>query len=128
MSRLPTPPADVMQSVIHAFHPEARLPETLEKPAPIYRSVLTDARRVLLLLDNAADADQVRPLVPPTNCLLLVTSRSQFTLPGLATRNLDCLPPDKSVELLWRLAKRFQPASAEVKDAAELCGSAGVLP
>ena len=120
--RPPVPPADVMASVIHAFHPEARLPDTVEALAPIYRSVLTDAGRVLLLLDNAAGADQVRPLLPPANCLLLVTSRTQFTLPGLAARNLDCLPAAQAQELLCKLAPRFQAGSDEVKEAAELCG------
>lgn len=117
--RPPVPPAEAMQSVIHAFHPEARLPESAEELAPMYRSVLTDAGRVLLLLDNAASADQVHPLLPPANCLLLVTSRAQFTLPGLATRNLDCLPPAKAQEFLLKLAKRINNGHAAV--AADLC-------
>lgn len=112
-------PAEAMQAVIRCFHPEARLPETVEELAPIYLSVLTGAGRVLLLMDNAADAAQVRPLVPPAGCLLLVTSRAQFSLPGLATRNLDCLRPEKSRELLLRLAPRLRGLE---KDAAELCG------
>jgi len=115
----PVTPAEAMQSVIHFFHPEERLPETPDALAPIYRSVLAEAGRVLLLLDNAAGAAQVRPLLPPPNCLLLVTSRAQFQLPGLATRNLDCLAPEKSRELLLRLAPRLQ--GGEI-DAAELCG------
>ena len=118
----PLSPAEAMQNLIHAFRPEARLPETLAELTPRYHSVLNGAGRVLLLLDNAASAEQVKPLLPPPNCLLLVTSRAQFQLPGLATRNLDCLPPDKTQALLCRLAVRFKPASAEVKDAAELCG------
>jgi hypothetical protein len=117
--RPPAPPAEIMQSVIHAFRPEARLPETLDALAPTYHSVLNDAGSVLLLLDNAADADQVRPLLPPSKCLLLVTSRAQFTLPGLAARNLDCLPPARAQELLLKLAKRLQGYEGE---AAELCG------
>ncbi len=117
--RPPMPPAEVMASVIHAFHPEARLPEALEAIAPVYRSVLAEAGGVLLLLDNAADADQVRPLLPPANCLLLVTSRARFTLPGLAAGDLDCLPPDKSQELLLTLAARLD---GQAPTAAELCG------
>jgi tetratricopeptide (TPR) repeat protein len=117
--RGPVQPVDAMQRIIHAFHPQSRLPDTLEELSPLYRSVLTDAKRVLLLLDNAADADQIRPLLPPPNCLLLVTSRAQFSLPGLAVRNLDCLQPGKSEELLNALSPRFGPHTEE---AAELCG------
>jgi tetratricopeptide (TPR) repeat protein len=108
-----------MQSVIHSFQPEARLPATLDALTPIYRSVLANAGRILLLLDNAAADAQVRPLLPPPNCLLLVTSRQQFALPGLETRNLDCLAPEKSRELLLKLAPRLEGHAAE---AAELCG------
>jgi FOG: TPR repeat len=121
-SRQPVTPADALQTVIHAFHPEARLPEEIEPLQALYRSVLQDAgRRCLLLLDDAANADQVHPLLPPPNCLLLVTSRQQFTLPGLLARPLGLLAPDKSVELLLRLAKRLDGQTAV--DAAALCGN-----
>ncbi|HEY6169736.1 MAG TPA: NB-ARC domain-containing protein, partial [Verrucomicrobiae bacterium] len=112
-------PLDAMQRIIHCFHPDARLPDSVEEVAAIYCSVLTDAGRVLLVLDNAAAA-QVQPLLPPPNCLLLVTSRAQFKLPGLVQRNLDCLEPAKSVELLCKLSSRWQ--GDEAKDAAGLCG------
>ena len=117
--RPPVKPVEAMQNIIHAFRPEARLPDTLDELTPCYLSVLTEAGRVLLLLDNAADAGQIRPLLPPPNCLLLVTSRAQFQLPGLATRNLDCLKPEKSQELLLKLAPRLKGHEAE---AAGLCG------
>ena len=118
--RPPVTPAEAMQNVIHCFRPEAWLPGTVEGLTPIYRSVLAEAGRVLLLLDNAAGAEQVRPLLPPPNCLLLVTSRAQFQLPGLATRNLDCLQPAKSRELLLELAPRLD---SHADKAAELCGN-----
>jgi tetratricopeptide (TPR) repeat protein len=117
--RQPVKPVEAMQNIIHAFRPEARLPDTLDELTPCYRSVLTETGRVLLLLDNAADADQVRPLLPPANCLLIVTSRAQFQLPGLTTRNIDCLAPAKAQELLLKLAPRLKGREQE---AAELCG------
>ncbi len=117
--RKPMPPAEAMQSIIHVFHPEAELPEKAEELIPIYNSVLNDAGRVLLFLDNAANAEQIQPLLPPPNCLVLVTSRNQFSLPGLATRNIDCLPPKKSQELLLKLALRLKGHEAA---AADLCG------
>ncbi len=117
--RKPMPPAEAMQSIIHFFRPEAKLPETAEDLTPIYNSVLNDAGRVLLFLDNAANVEQIQPLLPPSNCLLLVTSRNQLSLPGLATRNIDCLSPEKSRELLLKLASLIKGHEAA---AADLCG------
>ncbi|HEV7405732.1 MAG TPA: TIR domain-containing protein [Chthoniobacteraceae bacterium] len=116
----PLTPAEVMRDFILALRPDAgQLPEEPGQLGGIYRAVLSEAGRVLVLLDNAADAAQVRPLLPPAGCLLLVTSRQHFTLPGLAVRNLDCLAPDKAAELLQRLAPRVAEHAAE---AARLCG------
>lgn len=112
-------PAEAMQNIIQSFRPEARLPDTLDELAPIYRSVLAGAGHVLLLLDNAADAAQVSPLLPPPNCLLLVTSRQQFQIPSLETRSIDCLDPGNSRELLLKLAPRI---NGHANEAAELCG------
>jgi tetratricopeptide (TPR) repeat protein len=118
--RPPFTPPEAMQSIIHCFHPEAQLPGELDALTSIYHSVLReDNRHILLLLDNAADADQVKPLVPPSNCLLLLTSRKRFNLPWLESRSLDCLPPIKSKELLLKLAPRLE---GQVTTAAELCG------
>ena len=116
--RAPVTPADTMQSIIHAFQPEAKLPEELDKLTPIYNGVLNEAGRVLLFLDNAADGEQVKPLVPPANCLLLVTSREHFSLPSMVVRDIDCLRAEKSQELLLKLAPRI---SGYEKEAAELC-------
>jgi tetratricopeptide (TPR) repeat protein len=118
----PVTPETAMQRIIHDFHPEAKLPEQIEQLAPIYRSVLTDAGRVLLFLDNAADENQICPLLPPANCLLLVTSRKQFALPGLAQQKIGTLSQEKSEEFLCKLTDRFVVGSTEAKTAAELCG------
>lgn len=63
------------------------------------------ARRALVLLDNALDADQVRPLLPgSTGCLVLITSRARLTgLPGASALTLDVLPPREAAELFLRL-------------------------
>jgi hypothetical protein len=57
--------------------------------------------------------------LPPANSLLLVTSRTHFSLPGLAARNIDCLLPENSQKLLLKLAPRIKGYE---KEAAELCG------
>ena len=116
----PVAPADAMQSIIHAFHPEAKLPEDEAELSAIYRSVLAKAGRVLLFLDNAADGNQVRPLLPPPNCLLLVTSRQQLNLDELVEHHLDYLLPEEAQELLLKLAPKLKGHEHE---AAELCGN-----
>ncbi|MDC0768752.1 AfsR/SARP family transcriptional regulator [Streptomyces sp. HD] len=82
----------------------ARVPESLEAQVGLYRSLLC-GRRVLVVLDNARDADQVRPLLPGApGCLALVTSRSPLT--GLAVGEgahllaLDLLTAEECRDLL----------------------------
>jgi tetratricopeptide (TPR) repeat protein len=121
-SAQPMTPRDAMAHVVRAWHPTAQLPEKEEEIAPIYRSTL-DGKRALLLLDNARDARQVAPLVPPAGCLLLVTSRKHFTLPGLVEKNLDKLPPADARALLLRIAPRLKKETTEqVDEVAQLSG------
>jgi hypothetical protein len=63
--------------------PAARIPSTVEERSAMLRSRLTGAR-MLMLLGNAHDADQIRPLLPGSGSLVLVTSRNQ--LRGLVAR------------------------------------------
>ncbi|MBB5868836.1 tetratricopeptide (TPR) repeat protein/transcriptional regulator with XRE-family HTH domain [Allocatelliglobosispora scoriae] len=76
------PPMSVTEAVrgfLDAFGVDAqRIPLSVEAQVGLYRSLIAD-RRVLVLLDNARDADQVRPLLPGSpGCLTLVTSRNQL--------------------------------------------------
>jgi tetratricopeptide (TPR) repeat protein len=116
---------DAMAYIIRAWHSTAQLPEKEEDVAALYRSVL-DGKRALLLMDNAYDAAQVSPLIPPRACVLLVTSRKHFTLPGLVETNLDKLAPPDSRELLMRIAPRLknetQEKADQVDELASLCG------
>lgn len=106
VSANPVPAAQAMAHVIRAFHPDTRLPESEAEIAAFYRSAL-HGRRTLLLMDNAAGADQVRPLIPPESCLLLVTSRFYFHLPGFQVKDLDEMPPEDARDLLLRIAPRI---------------------
>jgi DNA-binding SARP family transcriptional activator len=73
-------PAEAIRGFLDAFQvtPE-RIPARLAAQVGLYRSLLS-GRRVLIVLDNARDAEQVRPLLPGSpGCLVLVTSRNQLT-------------------------------------------------
>lgn len=81
-----------------------QLPAGAEAQAALYRSLLAD-RRLLVLLDNARDADQVRPLLPGgSSCLALVTSRDPLVglvaTEGAHPLQLDLLPAAEARELL----------------------------
>jgi DNA-binding SARP family transcriptional activator/tetratricopeptide (TPR) repeat protein len=101
------PPAEAVRGFLDAFDlPPQRIPATLPAQVALYRSTLAN-RRVLVLLDNARDAEQVRPLLPGTpGCLAVVTSRTRLT--GLVTADgahpvtLDLLSTVDSRELLAR--------------------------
>ncbi|HEX6359938.1 AfsR/SARP family transcriptional regulator [Actinophytocola sp.] len=73
-------PADVLRGFLDAFGvPVAGLPADRDTLTGLYRSVLA-GKRVLVVLDNAGDVEQVRPLLPGSpGCLVVVTSRHQLT-------------------------------------------------
>lgn len=99
------------------------LPPTVAERAALFRS-LVDGRRVLMVLDNAGDAEQVRPLLPGSgSCMVLVTSR--VNLAGLAVSagavriNLGRLPTEEAAALLRAVvgpdrARREPDAVAEL--------------
>ena len=111
--------------------PAAQIPAGAQARCGLYRSVLA-RRRVLIVLDNARDAAQVRPLLPGAGgCLVVVTSRS--TLAGLAAAEgawplrLGPLTDDEAVRLLAaRLGS--QRVAAEPEAVTELISRCGHLP
>ncbi|MFJ5880698.1 helix-turn-helix domain-containing protein [Kitasatospora cineracea] len=122
----PLAPRDALARLLRALGvADSAVPRETDGRAGLFRSTVAD-RRVLLLLDNAADEDQVRPLLPATGrSLTLVTSRR--TLAGLEAAgriDLALLRREESVELLGRIigTERVEPQAQAARDLADLCG------
>ncbi|MFD3596519.1 tetratricopeptide repeat protein, partial [Nocardia sp. NPDC058640] len=103
----------------------ASLPDSLQGRTTRWRAWLAE-RRVLLLLDNARDADQVAPLLPASTarCLTLITSRHPLdNLPNTTKIALDVLPADEAVALLQQVAEDVTASPTPVLvELARLCG------
>jgi tetratricopeptide (TPR) repeat protein len=131
-SDAPVAPAEAIRGFLDALGVEpTRVPVDLAAQAALYRSLLA-GRRVLVVLDNARDADQVRPLLPGSEaCLVVVTSRNQ--LPGLAASagarpiTLGLLSVAEAGDLLAGHLGADRVA-AEPRAAGELIGLCGRLP
>ncbi|CAL9475556.1 BTAD domain-containing putative transcriptional regulator [Streptomyces sp. enrichment culture] len=107
---------------------DSAIPDSLEERAALYRSVL-DGRRVLVLLDNARDAAQVRPLLPGTDgCAALVTSRVRMVdLAGAHLVDLDVMSPEEALALFTKIVGEERVASE--RDAAlDVVAACGFLP
>ena len=115
-------PAQAVRGFLDALDvPAQRIPADLDAQAALYRSLLAE-RRLLVLIDNARDPAQVRPLLPGApGCLVVVTSRNH--LAGLVAADgahpitLDLLTPAEARQLL---AHRLGPdRTAAEPDAVE---------
>ena len=113
---------EAVRGFLDAFGvPPARVPNSLEAQAALYRSLLAD-RRVLVVLDNARDADQVRPLLPGSpGCVALITSRDRLTslaaAEGARHVSVDLLGPAQARDLLRaRLGARRMAAEPAAVD------------
>ncbi|WP_411106717.1 BTAD domain-containing putative transcriptional regulator [Streptomyces sp. cmx-4-9] len=125
----PAEPEAVLGSFLRALGtPDSAIPDSSADRAALYRSTL-DGRRVLVLLDNARDAAQVRPLLPGTaGCAALVTSRVRMAgLAGAHLVDLDVMSPEEALQLFTRIvgAERVR---AERQAALDVVGACGFLP
>jgi tetratricopeptide (TPR) repeat protein len=115
-------PAEAVRGFLGALGvPGSRVPADLDAQSALYRSVLA-GRRVLVVLDNARDADQVRPLLPAApGCLALVTSRDRLTplvaAEGAVPLGLNVLSTVDARRLL--VARLGERRTAEHPDAVE---------
>ncbi|MFI9332681.1 AfsR/SARP family transcriptional regulator [Kitasatospora sp. NPDC052868] len=125
----PADPSIVLADFLLALGtPADAIPDGLEARAALYRSSL-DGRRVLVLLDNARDAAQLRYLLPGSaGCAVIATSRTRlFGLPTGLEVDLDVFTPDEALELLGRLAGP-ERLHQEPEAAVELLATCGFLP
>jgi DNA-binding SARP family transcriptional activator len=121
-------PAEAIRAFLDAFAvPPDRIPPDLDAQAALYRTLLAD-RRVLIVLDNARDSSQVRPLLPGTPLsLVIVTSRNQLlslvATDGAQPIVVDLLPPGEARSLLVRrLGKeRIEAEPAAVDQIIDSC-------
>ncbi|MFF7363302.1 BTAD domain-containing putative transcriptional regulator [Streptomyces sp. NPDC008125] len=125
----PVEPSTALDMLLRALGvPADRIPDELEGRTGLWRSALGD-HRLLLLLDNAANADQIRPLLPTTSgCLVLTTSRARLVdLDGAEWVSVGLLSPEESTSLM---AETLSPERlrAEPEAAAELAELCGHLP
>lgn len=106
-SAAPMTPADALQGFLDALRDPAKpLPADPDAREALYRTLMAD-RRVLVVLDNARDEQQVRPLLPgPGRCLTLITSRNRLSglvaTNGAIPLNLDLLTDAEALDLLSR--------------------------
>ncbi|MFD5517415.1 helix-turn-helix domain-containing protein [Streptomyces sp. NPDC127066] len=122
----PTSARDALASLLRAVGvAEQAIPAATDDRSGLLRSVLRD-RRLLLVLDNAAGEDQVRPLLPGAGrCLTIITSR--HALAGLESAHrsdLALFRREEAVELLSRIVgpERIRQEAQAARDLADLCG------
>jgi len=125
-------PGEVLDRFLGALGtPRGNIPRNPESAAALLRTYL-HGRRMLIVLDNAASADQVRPLLPgPGDCRVLVASRSRLS--GLTARDgarrlsLEPMPPGEAVALLGQILG-VQRVAAEPGAAARIARDCDYLP
>jgi tetratricopeptide (TPR) repeat protein/transcriptional regulator with XRE-family HTH domain len=118
----------IARRFLDAFQvPPARIPADAEAQFGLYRSVLA-GKRMLIILDNARDADQVRPLLPGAGgCVVLITSRSELAglvaVEGAIPVPVGLLGPVEAIDLLARRLgeDRVAREQPEADELASLC-------
>ncbi|MGH8902551.1 MAG: AfsR/SARP family transcriptional regulator [Egibacteraceae bacterium] len=121
--------ADVLADFLLALEVDPTdIPDGLTSRASLYRARLR-GRRVLVVLDNAADEAQIRPLLPwSEGCAVLVSSRRRLAgLEGAVTLELDVMEAHQAVELLGKVAGE-ERVCAEPEAADEIVRLCGCLP
>jgi transcriptional regulator with XRE-family HTH domain len=122
----PVEPASALQTLLRGLGvPPEEIPEDLDTASALFRT-RTAGRRLLVLLDNARNSAQVRPLLPARGCVTVITSRDQLRSlvahEATARISLSSLDQQDSVELLSRVSGRTMIGYEDaVVDLVNLC-------
>jgi DNA-binding SARP family transcriptional activator len=105
--------------------PAAQIPQDSRQRVARWRAEVAD-RRILVVLDNALDARQIRPLLPGTGkALVIITSRQRLAgVDGVRSRSLDVFSPEDAAELFTKIvgAGRIGGRQDRVASVVALCG------
>ncbi|MEM8949142.1 MAG: tetratricopeptide repeat protein [Pseudomonadota bacterium] len=107
---------------------EGKLPDEVDQLQLAWRQ-MSAGRRMLLFLDNARDAEQIKPLLPGDDaCRVLTTSRHVITLPGLKRIELGLLSEEDAIELAMTRANQDRPDRLSREQAERLAACCGRHP
>jgi DNA-binding SARP family transcriptional activator len=124
----PASPIEILTQFLSALGiPPERVPADQETASALFRTVMSD-RKTLVLLDNVAGADQVRPLLPAgPGCMVVVTGRDRMAglvaMHGARQLTLDVLSPEDALALVARVlgAERVHAEQQAAVEFAKLC-------
>jgi tetratricopeptide (TPR) repeat protein len=122
----PRKPAEVLERFLRDLGVDgSRIPADTDERAVLLRERLA-SRRILMILDNAADEAQVRPLIPGTStCRVLITTRARLVALEAAQHiDLEVFTHDQAIELLTRIvgAERIAVEPDAARQLVEYCG------
>lgn len=120
--RTPMSPADAIRGMLEALGVSSReVPTSFEAQVGTFRS-MTAGRRILVVLDDARHADQVRPLLPgSTGCFALVTSRTRLLgLAAVEGAHIMALNLPSAAEAHQLLVQRLEPQAQAATEHAVL--------
>ncbi|MEV8623571.1 BTAD domain-containing putative transcriptional regulator [Streptomyces sp. NPDC051079] len=126
-SAQPILPTRILERFLRSLGiPGSAMPSTIEERAELFRNLVAD-RRMLIVLDDAIDEEQVRWLLPgSSNCPVLVTSRSRLAgLEGASSVQIDVFSTDQALQLLSRIlgAERIHSELPSALQLITLCGN-----
>ncbi|MFC5156088.1 AfsR/SARP family transcriptional regulator [Streptomyces amakusaensis] len=125
----PAEPATVLGAFLRTLGaPESTIPDSLEQRSALYRTLLAH-RRILVLLDNARDTAQVRPLLPGAEgCAALITSRARLVgLENARLVDVEVMSPEESLQLFTRVVGE-ERVTVDRESALDVVTACGFLP
>ena len=124
-SETPLSSDEAMRRLLEPFYAGQKLPDEPEQLKGMYQQTFS-AKKSLLLLDNAANVSQIRPLIPPAPSVTIITSRQHFSLTEFGLKEplrLNTLSPEYSRELLRIATEKLKSEpDVEVDKLSKLCG------